>query len=142
MTPDQVKLIRESFAKVAPVSDRLAGLFYQRLFEIAPEVRHLFKSDIEQQGRKFMATLTVAVSSLDRFESLKPALGALARQHARLGVHAENFRPLGEALIWALQQGLGASFSEATHAAWEAAFDLLAETMKAEMQGSEQAEAR
>lgn len=142
MTPDQVKLIRESFAKVAPVSDRLAALFYQRLFEIAPEVRPLFKSDIEQQGRKFMATLTVAVSSLDRFETLKPALRALARQHAHLGVHNDYYRPLGEALIWALQEGLGESFGEAAREAWEAAYALLANTMKAEARDSEQAEAR
>jgi hemoglobin-like flavoprotein len=142
MTPDQVKLIRESFAKVAPVSDRLAALFYQRLFEIAPEVKPLFKSDIEQQGRKFMATLTVAVSSLDHFENLKPALGALARQHAHLGVHKDYFSPLGESLIWALERGLGESFGESTRDAWQAAYALLADTMKTEMPGSEQAEAR
>ena len=36
MTPDQVKLVQESFAKVAPISDQAAVMFYDRLFEIAP----------------------------------------------------------------------------------------------------------
>ncbi|WP_298428194.1 globin domain-containing protein [Rhodoblastus sp.] len=130
MTPEQVTLIRESFARVAPVSDRMATMFYARLFEIAPELRPLFKSDIVQQGRKFMATLTVAVTSLDDFERLRPAFQALARQHFSLGVRAENFAPLGEALIWALGQGLGDDFTEETRAAWEAAYASIAAAMK------------
>ena len=36
MTPDQVKLVQQSFAKVAPISETAAVLFYDRLFEIAP----------------------------------------------------------------------------------------------------------
>ncbi|HUO53957.1 MAG TPA: globin family protein [Rhodoblastus sp.] len=129
MTPEQVKLIRDSFAKVAPVSDRLGRLFYGRLFEIAPQVRPLFKGDIANQGRKFMATLTVGVSSLENFDALKPALQALARQHAGLGVRPEHYQPLGEALVWALDEGLGADFTEETRAAWEAAYGAIAGTM-------------
>jgi nitric oxide dioxygenase len=68
MTPQQVKLIQESFAKVAPIADTAAGLFYGRLFEIAPEVRPMFKGDIGEQGRKLMATLALAVNSLEKFD--------------------------------------------------------------------------
>jgi hypothetical protein len=39
MTPDQVKLVQQSFAKVVPISDQAAVIFYDRLFEIAPSVR-------------------------------------------------------------------------------------------------------
>ncbi|MGB8487951.1 MAG: hemin receptor, partial [Xanthobacteraceae bacterium] len=43
MTPDQVKAVQASFAKVAPIADTAAGIFYSRLFEIAPEVKPLFR---------------------------------------------------------------------------------------------------
>jgi hypothetical protein len=36
MTPEQVTLVQESFAKVAPIADQAAIMFYDRLFELAP----------------------------------------------------------------------------------------------------------
>ena len=46
MTPDQVKAIQESFSKLKPISEQAAGLFYGRLFEIAPAVEPLFRGDM------------------------------------------------------------------------------------------------
>ena len=46
MTPDHVKLVQESFAKVAPISETAAVLFYDRLFEIAPKVKAMFPTDM------------------------------------------------------------------------------------------------
>jgi nitric oxide dioxygenase len=131
MTPQQIILIKDSFAKVVPISDRTADLFYARLFDIAPEVCPMFKGEIGTQGRKFMATLNVAVSGLERFDELKPALAALARQHAAFGVREEHYAPLGEALIWALEQGLGDDFTPETKEAWSGVYWAIAETMKA-----------
>jgi hemoglobin-like flavoprotein len=131
MTPHQIALIQESFGRVAPVADRAAQMFYQRLFEIAPQVRPLFKGEIDAQGRKFMATLTVTLSGLEKFDRLKPGLEALARQHVRFGVRPEHFAPLGEALIWALAEALGDDFSLETREAWEAAYGEMAKVMAA-----------
>jgi nitric oxide dioxygenase len=131
MTPQQVKLIQESFAKVAPIADTAASLFYGRLFEIAPEVRSMFKGDIGEQGRKLMATLALAVNSLEKFDQLQPALTALAQRHAGYGVRDEHYAPVGMALIWTLEQGLGESFTDETREAWLLAYAAIAETMKA-----------
>ncbi|WP_374544559.1 globin family protein [Rhodoblastus sp.] len=131
MTSEEVKLIQDSFAKVGPISDQAAELFYGRLFEIAPQVRPLFKGDMRDQGRKLMATLAIAVGSLEKFDQLQPALEALARRHAGYGVRDEHYAPVGEALIWTLQQGLGESFNDATRDAWLAAYGAIADTMKA-----------
>ena len=38
MTPDQITLVQQSFAKVAPIADQTAGMLFVRLFRIA---RHL-----------------------------------------------------------------------------------------------------
>jgi hypothetical protein len=45
MTPEQVKLIQQSFAQVAPIADKAAEIFYGRLFEVAPAVRSMFPAD-------------------------------------------------------------------------------------------------
>src|SRR5262249_32390319 len=81
MTPDQVESIQASFAKVAPIAETAAGLFYNRLFEIAPEVKPLFRGDMTEQGRKLMKTLTVVVNGLGNLELILPAASALAKGH-------------------------------------------------------------
>ena len=42
MTPEQVQLVQQSFSKVAPIADQAALMFYDRLFEVAPQVKAMF----------------------------------------------------------------------------------------------------
>jgi hypothetical protein len=51
MTPEQITLVQQSFAKVAPISAQAAVLFYDRLFEVAPSVRAMFPEDMTEQRR-------------------------------------------------------------------------------------------
>jgi hypothetical protein len=44
MTPDQKRLVRETWKQVAPMADAAADLFYRRLFEIDPTTRELFRA--------------------------------------------------------------------------------------------------
>ena len=69
--------MQSTFEKVRPISQAAAGMFYGRLFEIAPEVKPLFKGDMAEQGRKLMATLAVVVGS-----SAQPADDPAGGEHA------------------------------------------------------------
>jgi hemoglobin-like flavoprotein len=132
MTPTQVALVQSSFEKVAPIADAAAAMFYERLFEIAPETRPLFRNDMKEQRQKLMAALGTVVRSLDRLDSILPAVKALAVSHARYGVKPQHYEPVGAALLWTLQQGLGDGFTPETAEAWRTAYGLLSETMIAE----------
>lgn len=136
MTPDQIALLRSSFAKVRPISDDAAALFYGRLFEIAPEVRPLFKADIAEQGRKLMTTLAVVVNGIDNLSALMPAVERLGARHAGYGIADEHFTPVGAALIWTLEQGLGDDFTPETREAWVTAYGALAGVMKDAMKSA------
>src|SRR6202044_1708529 len=103
MTPDQVKAIQESFAKVAPISEQAAALFYGRLFEIDPAIKPLFHGDMTEQGRKLMATLAVVVNNLSNLGAVLPAVSALAKRHVAYGVKPAHYTPVGEALLWTLR---------------------------------------
>jgi nitric oxide dioxygenase len=129
MTPDHVKLVKESFAKVAPIAPQAAALFYGRLFEIAPEVKPLFKRDIAEQGRMLMQVLATAVGGLDDLAALVPAVQDLGRRHGRYGVTDAHYGVVGEALLWTLGQGLGDGFTPAVKEAWIAVYTVLADTM-------------
>lgn len=129
MTTEQKQSIRTSFQLVLPIAPIAAGLFYERLFTIAPHVKPLFTSDIKEQGKKLMAMLGSIVSILDAPERLVPMLTNLGRRHVEYGVKVEYFAPVGEALIWTLQQGLGEHFTEETKQAWLAAFNTIKTVM-------------
>ena len=134
MTPEQIALVQTSFEKVVPIADTAAALFYGRLFETAPEVRPLFKGEIDQQGRKLMQALTMVVRSLDRLDTVMPAVTALARRHVDYGVTDAHYPVVGSALLWTLGQGLGDSFTPEVEAAWAAAYGILAGAMIAAAQ--------
>jgi nitric oxide dioxygenase len=135
MTPAQVELIQGSFAKVAPISEQAAALFYGRLFEIAPETRPLFRGDMDEQGRKLMATLAVVVNGLSNLDAVLPAASALAKRHVAYGVTPDHYAPVGEALIWTLERGLGAGWTQELAAAWAAAYATLSQFMIAQAYG-------
>jgi nitric oxide dioxygenase len=130
VTPIQIDLIRASWSKVESIQETAADLFYGRLFELDPGLRPLFgRTDIAKQGKVLMQTLTVVVKSLDRLDHLLPAVQALGRRHGGYGVRAEHYETVGAALLWTLEQGLGAEFDEQTRAAWAAAYATLASVM-------------
>ena len=131
MTPHQVKLVQESFGKVRPIADTAADLFYGRLFEIAPQVRSMFPDDMREQKKKLMAMLGLAVANLDKPETVVPALQKLGRQHVAFGTQAAHYEPVGAALLWTLEQGLGPEFTPETRQAWVETYGIVADTMKA-----------
>jgi hemoglobin-like flavoprotein len=130
MTPEQVKLVQDSFAKVAPVADKAADLFYERLFSIAPEVRPLFPKDLSAQKKKLMQMLTVAVTNLHQVERIIPAVQELGRRHAGYGVTLDHYESVGAALLWTLEQGLGSAFTQQARDAWTETYTTLADVMK------------
>lgn len=129
MTPDQIDLVQQSFQQVKPIANEAAALFYGRLFEIAPEVRPMFKGDVSEQGRKLMATLSVVVNGLKSPETILPAIKALAVKHVAYGVTEAHYAPVGAALLWTLEQGLDDAFTPEVEEAWAAAYGLLSGVM-------------
>lgn len=129
MTPQQVAEVQASFAKVAPIADQAAALFYGRLFETAPETRALFAADMHIQGQKLMAALATVVNSLDRIEVVIPVAQDLARRHIAYGVQPGHYELVGAALLWTLEQGLGDKFTPGVRTAWTAAYAALSEVM-------------
>jgi nitric oxide dioxygenase len=139
MTPDQVKLVQDSFAKVAPISEQAATLFYDRLFEIAPQVKAMFPDDMTEQRRKLMAMLATVVNGLGNLESILPAASALATRHVSYGAKAEHYPVVGAALLWTLEQGLGDGWTPELAEAWSIAYGTLSGYMISEAYGQSQA---
>jgi nitric oxide dioxygenase len=139
MTPSQIELVQNSFAKVAPISDQAAIIFYDRLFEVAPQVRAMFPDDLTEQRKKLMATLAVVVNGLTNLPAILPAASALAKRHVGYGAKPEHYPVVGSALLWTLEKGLGGAWTPDVAEAWTAAYGTLSGYMIAEAYGEAQA---
>jgi hemoglobin-like flavoprotein len=140
MTPEQVKLVQQSFAKVAPISDAAAVMFYDRLFAVAPQVKPMFPADMTEQRKKLMATLAVVVNGLDKLATILPAASALATRHVSYGAKAEHYPVVGGALLWTLEKGLADGWTPEIAEAWTAAYGTLSGYMISQAYGSQAAE--
>jgi hemoglobin-like flavoprotein len=107
----------------------MVDLFYARLFETLPETRPLFRGDMAQLKHKFIATLAVIVGSLDNMTGLLSVIGKLAKDHVHYGVDASHYEPVGRALFWSMEQGLGAHWAPDVEASWQKVYAFLSEQM-------------
>ena len=129
MTPEQMDLVQSSFARVAPIADQAAVIFYDDLFQRDPELRPLFKHDMAEQRRKLMAMLATAVANLKTWDKVEGAVHALGERHRGYGVQPKDYETVGAALIATLEKGLGAEFTGETRAAWIACYTVVAAGM-------------
>lgn len=130
LTDSQIEMVQESFAKVVPIADTAASIFYGRLFEIAPQVKPMFgNADMSEQGKKLMTTIGIAVKGLTDLEKIVPTVQRLGVAHIEYGVKKEHFPIVGEALLYTLEQGLGEDWSAELSEAWATTYQVLADTM-------------
>jgi hemoglobin-like flavoprotein len=131
LTANDVALVRASFARVLPIKEAAADLFYARLFEVAPQVRSLFPDDLREQKQKLMAMIGTAVGGLGDLGALVPKVKALGARHVAYGAAAAHYEVVGEVLLWTLERGLGDGFTPEVRAAWTKVYGVLAATMQA-----------
>ncbi|WP_234023369.1 globin family protein [Sorangium cellulosum] len=130
ISPRTIELVQRSWAKVMPISDAAAALFYDRLFELDPSVRPMFKNDMAEQKKKLMQTLAVAVDGLNNLGKLVPVLKSLGARHHGYMVVDRHYDVVGEALLWTLREGLGDGYNSDVEAAWTEVYGLIADVMK------------
>jgi len=131
MEQKTIDLVQGTFDKVEPIAAKAAELFYGKLFELDPELKPLFKGDMEEQGKKLMTMIGLAVRGLNNLEALVPAVQNLGVRHVDYGVKDEHYGTVAAALLWTLGQGLGEAFTDEVEAAWTEVYTVLADTMKA-----------
>ncbi len=129
LTDDQVKLVKENWAAVKPIKETAADLFYNKLFELDPDARQLFKEDISIQKKALMATISFAVATLNHPEKLVPPVQALGVRHGKYSVTPAHYGTVGQALLWTLEQGLGEAWTPEAKTAWTEVYGILSTTM-------------
>ncbi|WP_299483811.1 globin domain-containing protein [uncultured Roseibium sp.] len=129
LSQEEIDLIRTSFISLSANLQHAGDVFYETLFEIAPQTRGLFLQDMSSQSVKLMSTLGLVVSQLQNAGELEPIVKDLALRHLAYGVEKEHYFLVREALVTMLRTVLDASHSEDVFVAWTRAYDSLADVM-------------
>ena len=122
--------MQRSFELITPALESATTTSYDRLFQLDPSLRRMFRSPQEQQARKLAHILTVVVKGLSKPEEILPAVEQLGRRHSSYGVPPEHYATVGAALLWTLQSGLGEAFTSEVRDAWASAYLLLSSAMQ------------
>ena len=119
MNSKQIELVRSSWARVSAIDDVTFGSrFYNRLFEMAPDIRALFNRPIPEQSRKLVTILDHVIEKIDALEDIIENVVKLAHRHENYVVKPEHYTVVGEALIWTLEKEMGNLWNEDLKVAW------------------------
>jgi hemoglobin-like flavoprotein len=129
VTPEQIELVRSSYASRRADAPAMAAEFYRRLFAADPSAGPLFTSRPDVLSEKFATELDAFVQAIRLLRCLRGLVNDLAARHAAYGVQTRHHRAAGEALVGALAAHLGPAWDRATEAAWRRAYNLVAEIM-------------
>lgn len=130
MNTKQIELVRKSWTMVSSLDSVVVGnLFYNRLFEVAPDVKHMFRTPIAEQSRKLLAMLAYIISKLDKLDEIKDEVSKLAVRHVHYGVKEIHYRSVGSALLWTLEKGLGENWNDELKEAWTSCYIMLSNAM-------------
>lgn len=131
MTTKQVLLVKTSWAMVSEIDVETVGsLFYNRLFEIAPEVKPMFSNTtIAEQSRKLLSMLAYVISKLHKLDDIIEEVKKLAIRHVKYGVEESHYNAVANALLWTLEKGLGEYWNEELCEAWTLCYLTLSSAM-------------
>lgn len=123
------ELVKSSFVNVDKITDVVADLFYQRLFDVSPDMRSMFPEDLSDQKLELMATLKVMVNSLDAGDQLIEMFETMGRDHKGYGVVDDHYVQFSDALVWTLEEALGENFTDDVRHAWAALYSSIVSIM-------------
>jgi hemerythrin len=142
MTPEQTRILAQSYAKLENRLYELGSAIFDRLFEVDPNSRRLFKGDVEEQKLKMARLFGEFVRLKTRShhfmpvtgsagEVIIPGVGALgARHELNYGVRPQHFHYMRDALLYAIRSLLGRDYNDEVGRVWAEAFDMLAQAMQ------------
>jgi hemoglobin-like flavoprotein len=130
MTEEQIVLVKKTWRIFRDINPRVVGaVFYGKLFTGNASIKRMFPAQMEEQYKKLMDMLSTIVARLDKLHELTPDIAAMAQRHVEYGVKPEQYKKVGEALLWTLQQGLGKDWNEEVKNAWLTCYTVLADAM-------------
>ena len=142
MTQKQIELVKSTWSLAAALDPVVVGeIFYNRLFEITPQVKPMFRNLMPEQSKKLLAMINYVINKLDKLDDILDEVAKLAQRHVNYGVKPEHYTSVGQALLWTLEKGLGENWNSEVKEAWSSCYQILSGAMISATGCSEQSAA-
>ena len=148
LTPSTITIIKSTVPVLAEHGHSITRVFYQRLFENHPEMKHIFNQSNQKNDRQSQALATAvyaAAAYIDQLETLKPTLLPVLHKHRSLQIKPYMYDIVGTELIGAIQDVLKDAATPEIIEAWTIGYGEIAKlfiSLEAELyQQDEQATA-
>lgn len=118
-----------SFAMLRPNAETLAKAFYRRLFLKKPELQAMFKSPMDVQRQKLIASLETIVLFLSDPSAQRAYLRDLGRRHVTYGAKPEHYGLVIETMLEAMDEATGGLLDPMVRNEWRDVLQLVSEWM-------------
>jgi len=132
LTSEQVQIVRSTVPILEAHGTEITTHFYKTLLTEKPELNNIFSTVNQANGsqpRALAGALYAYASHLDDLGALSPTIEKICQKHVSLYVQPEHYNVVGEYLLRAMGDVLGAALTKEILDAWEAAYWQLASIM-------------
>lgn len=130
MISEQTMTIVKSTAPVlAKEGESITKLFYAKLFDNHPELKHVFNMANQGKGEQAKALADSVFQyavHIDKLEALGDTVTRIAQKHASLQVAPEHYPVVGKFLLEAISEHLSIAADDPVITAWAEAYGALA----------------
>lgn len=130
LTAEQISIVKSTIPTLVEKGVGITEHFYKRMFKHHPELQHLFNASHQRSGdqpRALFDAIAAYAMNIETPENLTDAVERIAHKHTSLDVQPGHYPIVGENLIETLGELLGEAFTSDIKAAWEAAYQFLAD---------------
>jgi len=132
LSAQTIGIVKSTAPILAEHGEVLTRHFYKRMFSHNPEVAPFFNATNQSTGRQQRAlagAITAYAANIDNLAALGGAVELIAQKHASLTIKPEHYPIVGENLLAAIREVLGAGATDEVINAWGEAYGFLAEIM-------------
>lgn len=128
-TPQIIEWVRFTVAELPSDKHILTQVFYQELFQLAPQSRGLFPTDMTPQEDRLLGALLGVAQALDRPAMIEDHLRRWGVVHRRMhGIDDELYIYVGQALVRTITRLL-TNVDSLIHSSWVAVYQWMAAVM-------------
>ncbi|MCF8256513.1 MAG: hypothetical protein K9J06_03110 [Flavobacteriales bacterium] len=98
LSESDIESVQESFGRLLQSAEPIGPRFYANLFAAYPQLKELFKSDLDDQSEKFITMLAYIVSCLDNLDELDAVLEQLGKRHMAYRTEPSHYPAVKESL--------------------------------------------
>lgn len=130
MNAEQIAIVRATWKKVQPQSELLAQSFFERLFELRPELRQHLGDGASWRRERLLRLMNTAVSGLERMPLLLHLASVYGQRQTDCPVRPADYASFGAAWLSAMRSILGRDFCRGTESAWTCFYGVLSRTVR------------